>query len=189
MARMKLRNTMMLVAALVVAPAAAQAQVGTFSNIESIDLAATRDASITIGVSTNTLTMASAIVDNSTANSFGGLTISTDYSVNAGTNVVLYGYFGSATSALVSGTNSIPSSWVEGSTDGVTFAPFSGMALTGGGSWGVDNATLVLRNIAIPAGGAAGSVSTNLDLRLNTTGRQVVAGNYAGQLQLRAVVQ
>lgn len=182
MNRSFLRNTLVL-AALVVAPAMVEAQV---TDVASVTLNATRDETISVTAAA-ALNLGASIADNSTANNFPALTITTDYTINGGVNLIVLAYFGDPANALVSGTNAIPASRIEATADGVaSYTAITGAVQDG---FGVAGGTLQLESKAIPAGSAIGSETTTLNLRINTTGLQVPAGSYSGTLNLRAYVQ
>ena len=163
----------------------AMAQVGTLSNTATVSLSATKAATLTVSPSSGSSTLAS-ITDNSTANDFSAVNLTTDWNLTAGTSVNLVGWFATPAQALANGTNYIPSSKVEGRIGAASYAPFSSGA-TGG--VGVAGGSLLLFTQAVGAGTYQGTRSDQLNLRLNLTGTTTVAGSYAGTLNLQAVVQ
>src|SRR5215210_5413726 len=112
-------------AALLLAASTAQAQVNLTSNTATVTLNATKLSTLTVSSSAATATLAS-ITDNSNANVFTGLNLTTAWNLTAGTSVRLVGWFATPAQALVNGTALIPSSNVEGGINGGGFAPFTG---------------------------------------------------------------
>jgi hypothetical protein len=164
----------------------AQAQVGLLSNTATVTLTATKNSTLTVSPATSTATLAS-ITDNSTANNFSAVSLTTDWNLTAGTSVNLVGWFATPAQALANGTSLIPSSRVEGRVGAAAFAPFSGAAL---GGVGVAGGSQVLFTESVGAGTFQGTRTDQLDLRLNLTGAPTtVAGNYTGTLNLQAIVQ
>lgn len=171
--------------ALALAAGAAQAQVGLTSSPATVSLTATKASTLTVSPTSATATLAS-ITDNSTANAFTPVTLTTGWNLTAGTSVNLIGWFGTPAQALANGTDYIPSSKVEGRVGAAAFAPFNSGA-TGG--VGVASGSLLLFSQGVGAGTFQGNRSDQLDVRLNLTGTTTVAGNYTGTLNLQAVVQ
>ncbi|HEX2637466.1 MAG TPA: hypothetical protein VHL81_10070 [Gemmatimonadales bacterium] len=164
---------------------AAHAQAGLTSSPATVSLTATKASTLTVSPASGTATLAS-ITDNSTANVFGPVTLTTAWNLTAGTSVNLVGWFATPAQALANGADFIPSSKVEGRLGAAAFAPFNSGA-TGG--VGVANGSLLLFSQAVGAGTFLGNRSDQLDVRLNLTGTTTVAGNYTGTLNLQAVVQ
>jgi hypothetical protein len=164
---------------------AAQGQVGLTSNTATVALTATKAATLTVSPNASTATLAS-ITDNSTANNFTPVSLTTAWNLTAGSSVRLIGWFGTPAQALVNGTDFIPSSKVEGRVGAAAYAPFSSGAV---GGVGVANGSLQLFSQAVGSGSYLGSRTDQLDLRLNLTGTTTVAGDYTGTLNLQAVVQ
>jgi hypothetical protein len=172
-------------ALLVVGTSSAVAQVGLTSNAATVDLTATKSATLTVSPNASSATLAS-ITDNSTANNFSAVSLTTAWNLTAGSTVRLIGWFATPAQALVNGTDLIPSSKVEGRVGATAFAPFTGAAV---GGVGVAGGSLQLFSQAVAAGSYFGSRTDQLDLRLNLTGTTTLAGNYTGTLNLQAVVQ
>jgi hypothetical protein len=180
-----LKNTFVGTAALLIASSSALAQVGLTSNVATVALTATKSATLTVSPNASTATLGS-ITDNSTANNFTPVSLTTAWNLTAGSSVSLIGWFATPAQALVNGTNLIPSSKVEGRLNAAGFAPFTSAAVAG---VGVAGGSLQFFSQSVSAGSYFGSRTDQLDLRLNLTGTTTLAGDYTGTLNLQAVVQ
>ena len=169
---------------LVVAASAAEAQANLQSNTTTVTLTATKSSTLSVTPTTATATLAS-ITDNSNVNNFTAVSLTTDWNLTSGTSVDLVGWFTTPASALLNGTNAIPSSRVEGRLGAAAFAPFTG---AGVGATGVAGGSLVLFSEPVAAN-LMDSRTDQLDLRLDLTGATTVAGNYTGTLNVQAIVQ
>lgn len=163
---------------------AAVAQVGLTSNPATVALTATKSPTLTVTPNASTATLAS-ITDNSAANNFTPVSLTTDWNLTGGSSVRLIGWFATPAQALVNGTSFIPSSKVEGRVNATAFAPFTGAAV---GGLGVAGGSLQLFSQSV-AGSFAGTRTDQLDLRLNLVGTTTLAGDYLGTLNVQAVVQ
>lgn len=164
----------------------AQAQVGLLSNTAQVTLNATKLSTLAVSPTTATTTIAS-ITDNSAANVFPNVGLTTDWNLTAGTSVRLIGWFATPASALANGAAVIPSSSVEGGINGGGFTPFTGAAV---GGVGVAGGSLQLFSQAVAAGTYFGTRTDQLNLRLNLVGfPTTTAGLYTGTLNVQAVVQ
>jgi hypothetical protein len=163
----------------------AVAQVGLTSNVATVALTATKSATLTVTPNASTATLAS-ITDNSSANNFTPVSLTTDWNLTAGSSVRLIGWFATPAQALVNGTDFIPSSKVEGRVNATAYAPFTGAAV---GAVGVAGGSLQLFSQAVAAANYLGSRTDQLDLRLNLTGTTTHAGDYLGTLNVQAIVQ
>jgi hypothetical protein len=163
----------------------AQAQVGLTSNIATVALTATKNATLTVTPNASTATLAS-ITDGSNANDFTAVSLTTAWNLTAGSSVRLIGWFATPAQALVNGTDFIPSSKVEGRVNATAYAPFTGAAV---GGVGVAGGSLQLFSQAVAAGSYFGTRTDQLDLRLDLTGTTTMAGNYLGTLNVQAIVQ
>jgi hypothetical protein len=172
-------------ALLVVGTSNAVAQIGLQSNAATVDLTATKSATLTLSPNASTATLGS-ITDNSTANNFSPVSLTTAWNLTSGSTVRLIGWFATPAQALVNGTSLIPSSKVEGRVGAAAFAPFTGAAV---GGVGVAGGSLQLFSQAVAAGSYFGTRTDQLDLRLNLTGTTTMAGDYTGTLNLQAIVQ
>lgn len=164
----------------------AQAQVGLTSNTATVTLNATKQATLTVSPSTSTSTLA-AITDNSNANNFPNVSLTTTWNLTAGTSVRLIGWFGTPASALANGAAVIPSANVEGGVNGGGFTAFTGAPV---GGVGVAGGSLQLVNQAVAAPNFSANRTDVLNLRLNLVGfPTTTAGLYTGTLNVAAVVQ
>jgi hypothetical protein len=163
----------------------ALAQVGLTSNVATVALTATKAATLTVSPNASTATLAS-ITDNSTANNFTPVSLTTAWNLTAGSSIRLIGWFATPAQALVNGSDFIPSSKVEGRVAAAAYAPFSAGAV---GGVGVAGGSLQLFSEAVGPGSYFGSRTDQLDLRLNLTGTTTLAGDYTGTLNLQAIVQ
>jgi hypothetical protein len=171
-------------ALLLVGSSSALAQVGLMSNTATVALTATKAATLTVSPNASMATLAS-ITDNSNANDFTPVSLTTAWNLAAGSSVRLIGWFATPAQALVNGTNFIPSSKVEGRVGAAAYAPFSAAAV---GGVGVAGGSLQLFNQSV-VGGLFGTRTDQLDLRLNLVGTTTLAGDYLGTLNLQAIVQ
>jgi hypothetical protein len=172
-------------ALLLVGTSSAMAQAGLASNLATVALTATKNATLTVSPTTSTATLAS-ITDNSNLNDFTPVSLTTAWNLTAGSTVTLVGWFGTPAQALVNGTDFIPSSKVEGRVGASAYAPFSSAAVGGIGTAG---GSLQLFSQAVAAGSYFGTRTDQLDLRLDLTGTTTLAGDYTGTLNLQAIVQ
>jgi hypothetical protein len=164
---------------------AAVAQVGLTSNAATVALTATKSPTLTVTPNASTATLAS-ITDNSAANNFTPVSLTTDWNLTAGSSVRLIGWFATPAQALVNGTSFIPSSKVEGRVNATAFAPFTAAAV---GAVGVAGGSLQLFSQPVGAGTFSGTRTDQLDLRLNLVGTTTLAGDYLGTLNVQAIVQ
>jgi hypothetical protein len=164
----------------------AEAQVGLTSNAATVTLNATKLSTLTVSPSASTATLAS-ITDNSSANAFTNVDLTTAWNLTAGTSVRLIGWFATPASALANGTSLIPSSNVEGGINGGGWTAFTGAAV---GGVGVAGGSLQLFNAPVAAANYLSSRTDQLNLRLNLVGfPTTTAGLYTGTLNVQAVVQ
>jgi hypothetical protein len=179
------RSALLLALSSLVAASAAQAQVGTLSNIASVALTATQASTLVVTANTGAASIAS-IAANTTTDFAPAVNVTTAWNLTGGATVQLVGYFGTPSQALSdAGTNYIASSRVEGRIGAAAFLPFTAAAVGGAG---VAGGSLVLFSQAL--GALAGSRTDDINLRLNYTGQPApAAGTYTGTLNLRAVVQ
>jgi hypothetical protein len=182
-----LNRALAVAAALALAAATtAQAQVGLTSNTATVTLNATKNSTLTVSPTTATATLAS-ITDNSNANNFTNVGLTTAWNLTAGTSVNLIGWFATPASALANGAATIPSSNVEGGINGGGFSAFTTGAV---GGVGVAGGSLQLFNQAVAAANYLGTRTDQLNLRLNLVGFPTTsAGTYTGTLNVQAVVQ
>jgi hypothetical protein len=172
-------------ALLLVSPSNAQAQIGLLSNVATVALTATKNATLTVTPNASTATLAS-ITDNSNVNDFTPVSLTTAWNLTAGSSVRLIGWFATPAQALVNGTDFIPSSKVEGRVGATAYAPFSSAAV---GGVGVAAGSLQLFSQGVGVGSFFGTRTDQLDLRLNLAGTTTLAGDYIGTLNVQAIVQ
>lgn len=161
------------------------AQVGLTSNVATVSLTATKNATLTVSPNASTATLAS-ITDGSNANNFTPVSLTTSWNLTGGASLLLVGWFATPAQALANGTDFIPSSKVEGRVGAAAYAPFSNAAV---GGIGVAGGSLQLFSQSVGAGSFFGTRTDQLDLRLDLTGTTTLAGDYTGTLNLQAVVQ
>src|ERR687898_1170259 len=172
-------------ALLFVGSSSAVAQIGLPSNVATVALTATKNATLTVTPNASTATLAS-ITDGSNANVFTPVSLTTSWNLNAGSSVRLVGWFATPAQALVNGSSFIPSSKIEGRVGATAYAPFTSGAVSG---VGVAGGSLQLFSQAVAAGSYFGSRTDQLDLPVDLTGTTTVAGDYTGTLQLQAIGQ
>jgi len=180
-----LKNTLVGTAALLIASSTAVAQVGLTSNVATVSLTATKNATLTVTPNASTATLGS-ITDNSNVNLFTPVSLTTAWNLTAGSSVSLVGWFATPAQALANGTDLIPSSKVEGRINSAGYAPFTSGPFSG---LGVAGGSLQFFAQSVGAGSYLGSRTDQLDLRLNLVGTTTVAGDYTGTLNLQAIVQ
>jgi hypothetical protein len=161
-------------ALLLVTSSSAVAQIGLTSNVATVALTATKSPTLTVSANVATATLAS-ITDNSNANNFTPVSLTTAWNLTAGSSVSLIGWFATPAQALANGTDLIPSSKVEGRVNAADV--------------GVAGGSLQFFSQSVSAGSYFGSRNDQLDLRLNLAGTTTMAGDYTGTLNLQAVVQ
>src|SRR3954451_12838135 len=109
-----LKNVLAGTTALLLATSStALAQVGLTSNVATVALTATKAATLTVTPNASTATLAS-ITDNSTANDFTPVSLTTSWNLTAGSSVRLIGWFATPAQALINGTSFIPAAKVLG---------------------------------------------------------------------------
>jgi len=173
----------MSVGLLAILPMSAAAQV--LSNVGAVNLSAslaqTLSISITSGSSVNfTLTNGSASAGDVQA------VIATTWNLNPGQTgaVSLYGYFDTPAAAMLSGSDQLPSSLVEGRV--TTGTPTTYTAFTQTNPVGAAGGSLALFTEAITGINKIKTRTDNLDLRVNLAGQTLPAGSYSGVLKIQA---
>jgi hypothetical protein len=161
------------------------AQAGLTSNVATVSLTATKNATLSVSPSASAATLAS-ITDGSNANVFSPVSLTTAWNLTGGASIRLVGWFATPAQALANGTDFIPSSKVEGRVGAAAYAPFTSGPV---GAVGVAGGSLQLFNESVGAGSYFGSRTDQLDLRLDLTGTTTLAGDYTGTLNLQAIVQ
>lgn len=175
----------------------ASAQSGTLGAPVTVNLAAVADDRLQITI----LSGGNQSIPNLTPNAINAfptpVQIRTEWDLPFffGGTMSLIAYFSTPTQALTTGSASIPSSRVEARTSGsnptnlATFTPITGNAV---GGFGTAGGTVILWNWNAICGLGIfcrqGDRTDQLDLRLNLVGFPLPAGNYAGVLNIRAVI-
>jgi hypothetical protein len=181
----RLKNALLGATALLLIGAGnAGAQVGLTSNLATVALTATRNATLSVTPTTSVATLAS-ITDGSNANDFTPVSLTTAWNLSAGSSVQLVGWFATPAQALANGTDFIASSKVEGRVGSTAYAPFTSGPV---GAVGVAGGSLQLFSQSVVAP-RFGTRTDQLDLRLDLTGTTTMAGDYTGTLNLQAIVQ
>lgn len=172
------------------------AQASVHSTVSTLPTfaAATAAAGISISIGSGAIQSLGNVTDN-TPNNFPTpvrITLTWDLHPSTG-SVQIIGYFANASSAMTSGPVSIPSSWIKGRvlTAGVNSAPTSYTAFTQNATGGVGSpgGSLTLASQPVLGYSKSGTLSFDLQLQLDLTGRSLSAGSYSGTLNIRAVTQ
>jgi hypothetical protein len=179
--------------ALLTRVASPQAKVhSTVSGVPAVAAAAANAISVRVDAGT---TQALASVTDSTPNTFPSpVTITLTWDLHPSTgSVQVIGYFVNPAAAMASGPASIPSSWLKGRvlTAGTPGAPTSYTAFTQNGVGGVGTPGGSLSLVSQPVLGYSktGTLTFDLQLQLDLTGRSLTPGSYSGTLNIRAVTQ
>ena len=171
---------------LVIAATSVRAQVS--STLQSINLTATKNQSVTITAPTpasQTVTLVDG-QPNQFATPFS-TTVGWDVNQSAATTVKLVAYFPTPASAMVNGSDALPSSLIEVSTDGgATWHALTGSAVGGAGSAG---GSYVLYTSPVTSGGnKKGTATVTFNIRINLTSSPTTsAGAYSGTMNLIAI--
>jgi hypothetical protein len=156
----------------------AQAQLN--STAAGVNLAANLTTSLKVTASPGLVNF--PLLRSGITNGSATITVNTSWTVNflIGT-VKTYAYFTSAAAALTDGAgDNIASSSVSGSVNGGAFAAFTGATpFAGGSGMTLFNTTIFIFNLT-------GNHSDTLNMRINTTGLNLPAGNYTGVLNIQA---
>jgi len=189
------RSWVIAIAGSALLPGAASSQAKVLSTVSSAPMAVTAAAgAISVNIASGAIQSLSGVVDNAPNNfpSTVGVTLTWDLAPSTGA-VQVIGYFSNPTVAMTSGPVSIPSSWIRGRvlTAGVPGAPTAYTAFTQSGAGGVGSAggSLLLASQPILGYSKTGSLTLDLQLQLDLTGRTLAAGSYSGTLNIRAVTQ
>ena len=177
-------RTFLVLAAAALGAGAAEAQVGLTSNVAQVSINATKNSTLSVAVTSGATQTLATLTDNAANNFPTPVAVTTTWDLNAGTSVSLVGWFGTAANALVSGGNSIPSSWVKASLNGGVYNPFNQTPSAASGRRAEPPDLLPVRRRPSPATG-----TTTSGLQIDLTGQALVPGTYAGTLNLQAVVQ
>ena len=175
-----------LLLALMAAASSAAAQVT--SSVQTIALTAVKSQSVTLSApspGTQSVTLVDGAL-NEFATTFSS-TVNWSVNNSSSTTVKLVAYFANPAQALANGSDYLPSSLIEASTDGgstwhaLTSAAVGGVGASGG--------SFVLYT-SPPTNGTArnGSEAVSFKLRINLTGGgSTYSGSYSGTLTLTAI--
>ncbi len=150
------------------------------SNIAGVNLAANLTTSLTVTASPGLVNF--ALIRSGIANGSATITVNTSWTLSPSVGAVTtYAYFTSTAAALSDGAgDNIPSSSVSGSVNGGAFGAFTGASPFAAGSSVTLSSTRILGN------NKTGNHSDTLNMRINTTGLSLPAGNYTGVLSIQA---
>jgi hypothetical protein len=178
-----------VVAAVTVNATALNAQVGLTSALATVNINATKSAVLSLLINSGGSQNLASLTDNA-ANPFASpVNLTTTWDLNAGSNVVVVGSFGTPAQALASGTNYITSTYVKGKVSTGTPTTFTAFTQNGVGTIGTAAGSLTLFTQSV-AGNLANTRTDNLDLEIDLTGHaNLVPGTYTGTLNLQAIVQ
>ena len=173
----------------------ASAQASVHSTVSAIPtVSAALAGSIAVSVNAGAIQALGNVSDN-VANSFPApvsITLTWDLAPSTGA-VQVIGYFSDPAAAMISGPALIPSSWLKGRvlTSGVQGAPTTFTAFTQNavGGVGIPGASLSLATQPVLGYSKTGTLTFDLELQLDLTGRVLAAGTYGGVLNIRAVTQ
>ena len=173
--------------------ASPQAKVlSTVSSLPAVAAAAANAISVSVG--SGAVQSLSSVIDNA-PNTFPtpvSITLTWDLHPSTG-SVQVIGYFANPAAAMTSGPVSIPSSWLKARvlTAGAPGAPTSYTGFTQNSVGGVGTAGGSLALVSQPVLGYSrtGTLTFDLQLQLDLTGRVLTPGSYSGTLNIRAVTQ
>jgi hypothetical protein len=173
----------------------ASAQASVQSTVSAIPtVSAALAGSIAVSVDAGAIQALGNVSDN-VVNSFPSpVSVTLTWDLHPSTGAVqVIGYFSDPGAAMVSGPELIPSSWLKGRvlTAGVQGAPTTFTAFTQNavGGVGIPGGSLSLATQPILGYSKAGTLTFDLELQLDLTGRVLAAGTYGGVLNIRAVTQ
>ena len=176
-------------------PGVASSQAKVLSTVSSQPMAVAAAAgAISVNIASGAIQSLSGVVDNEPNNfpSSVGITLTWDLAPSTGA-VQVIGYFSNPAVAMANGPVSIPSGWIRGRvlTAGVHGAPPTYTPFTQNGAGGVGSAggSLLLFSQPILGYSKTGTLTVDLPLQLDLTGRTLAAGSYSGTLNIRAVSQ
>ena len=189
------RSYLVIIASSALLTRVASPQARVQSTVSAIPtLAADAANTISVSVSAGATQTLASVTDN-VPNTFPwpvSITLTWDLIPSTGSVQVL-GYFVDPTAAMQSGSVSIPSSWLKGRvlTAGMPGAPTSYTAFTqnGVGGAGTAGGSLSLLTQPILGYSKTGTLTFDLQLQLDLTGRVLTPGSYGGTLNIRAVTQ
>ncbi|HEU5042354.1 MAG TPA: hypothetical protein VFT84_16110 [Gemmatimonadales bacterium] len=182
-------------AALAVATPPLAAQVGLASSTQTVVLTAAKQGSVRVALpGGSAATLAGSL--GLGPNDFAPVAIETTWDLDPSVTsaVSLVAYFPVPAAAFTGAGTAIPSSAVSArvpSAGQPGFAPFTGAAVgAGNASAGVTGGTVLLFSQPVTAGGATGTRTDQLQVRLDLTGWTALPpGPYQGTLNLLAITQ
>jgi hypothetical protein len=190
-----LRSCLVALASSALFPGVASPQAKVLSTVGSLPAVATAAANaISVSVGSGAVQSLASVTDN-VPNTFPSpVTITLTWDLHPSTgSVQVLGYFATPSAAMTSGPVSIPSSWLKGRvlTVGAPGAPTSYTAFTQNGAGGIGTAGGSLSLVTQPVLGYSrtGTLTFDLQLQLDLTGRALTPGSYSGTLNIRAVTQ
>jgi hypothetical protein len=173
----------------------ASAQANVQSTVSAIPtVSAALAGSIAVSVDAGAIQALGNVSDN-VVNSFPSpVRITLTWDLHPATGAVqVIGYFSDPAAAMISGPELIPASWLKGRvlTVGVQGGPTTFTAFTQNavGGVGIPGGSLSLATQPILGYSKTGTLTFDLDLQLDLTGRVLAAGTYGGVLNIRAVTQ
>jgi hypothetical protein len=190
-----LRSCLLAIASSTLLSGVAKPQAKVFSTVSTLPaVAAAVAGAISVSIGSGAVQTLSGVMDN-VPNPFPstvGVSLTWDLHPSTGSVQVL-GYFVNPDAAMTSGPASIPSSWIQGRvlTAGVPSAPTTYTAFTQNGAGGVGTAggSLLIFSQPILGYSRTGTITVDLQLQLDLTGRVLTPGSYTGTLNIRAVSQ
>lgn len=156
--------------------------------------AAAAATGISISVGSGAVQSLGNVTDNTTNNFPTPVSITLTWDLHPSTaSIQVIGHFANASTAMTSGPVSIPSSWIRGRvlTPGIANAPTTFTAFTQNATGGVGSpgGSLTLASQPVLGYSKTGTLTFDLQLQLDLTGRSLSAGSYSGTLNIRAVTQ
>ena len=190
-----LRSCLVAIASSALFTGVASPQARVLSTVSSLPAVAAAAANaISVSVGSGAVQSLASVTDN-TPNTFPtpvSITLTWDLHPSTGSVQVL-GYFANPAAAMASGPVSVPSSWLRGRvlTAGTPGAPTSFTAFTQNGVGGIGTAggSLTLATQPVLGYSKTGTLTFDLQLQLDLTGRVLTPGSYSGTLNIRAVTQ
>ena len=190
-----LRSCLVAIASSALLSGVAKPQAKVLSTVSSLPTtAAALAGSVSVSIGSGAIQSLSGVRDNAPNPFPSAVNIALTWDLHPSTgSVQVLGYFASPTEAMTSGSVSIPSSWIQGRvlTAGVQGAPTTYTAFTQNGTGGVGTAggSLLLFSQPVLGYSRTGTVTVDLQLQLDLTGRVLTPGTYSGTLNIRAVSQ
>ena len=190
-----LRSCLVAIASSALLSGVAKPQAKVLSTVSSLPTtAAALAGSVSVSIGSGATQSLASVMDNAPNPFPSAVNVALTWDLHPSTGAVqVIGYFASPTAAMTSGSASIPSSWIQGRvlTAGVQGAPTTYTAFTQNGAGGVGTAggSLLLFSQPVLGYSRTGTVTVDLQLQLDLTGRVLTPGSYSGTLNIRAVSQ